>query len=102
MSDILRVDPATGVATRINLGSTKVYFVDGVRLYDRTLYLAQNFMDKISVFTLSSDYLTATFVKDITSPNWIVPSSLVVFQNSVFAVNAGFGPGPYQVSRMAK
>lgn len=102
VSDILRVDPNTGVATRINFGSTKMYFVDGIRLYDRTLYLAQNFMDKITVVTLSADYLTAPFVKDITSPNFLVPSSMVVFQKSLFAVNAGFGPGPYQVSRVPK
>jgi hypothetical protein len=102
VSDILRVDPATGVAKRISVGGNKIYFVDGMRLYDHTLYVAQNFMDKITVFTLSVDYLTATFVKDIVSPNWIVPSSMVVFENSVFAINAGFGPGPYQVSRMAK
>ncbi len=102
VSQILRVDPATGDARLINLLGTKVYFVDGVRLDGQTLYLAQNFMDKISVFTLSADFLTATFVKNITSPNWIVPSSMFVFENSVFAVNAGFGPGPYQLSRMPK
>lgn len=102
VSQILRVDPLTGDARLINLVNTKVYFVDGVRLDGQTLYLAQNFMDRISVFTLSADFLTATFVKNITSPNWIVPSSMFVFENSVFAVNAGFGPGPYQLSRMPK
>lgn len=102
VSDILRVDPTSGVATRINFGATKIYFVDGIRLYDHTLYVAQNFMDKLSVFTLSADYLTATFVKDYTSPNIVVPSSMVVFQKSLFALNAGFGPGPYHVSRVAK
>lgn len=102
VSDILRVDPASGVATRINLGGTKVYFVDAVRLYGQTLYLAQNFLNKIAVFTLSADFLTGTFVKEITSPRFSIPSSLVVYQHSVFAVNAGFGQGPYQVSRVPK
>jgi len=102
VSDILRVDPTSGVATRINLGGTKVYFVDAVRVYGQTLYLAQNFLNKIAVFTLSADFLTATFVKEITSPRFSVPSSLVVYQNSIFAVNAGFGQGPYQVSRIPK
>jgi hypothetical protein len=102
VSDILRVDPATGAAKRISFGTIKIYTVDGMRLYDRTLYVAQNFMDRISVFTLSEDYLTATFVKDIVSPNWVIPSSMVVFENSVFAVNFGGGPGPYQVSRMPR
>lgn len=102
VSDILRVDPATGVATRINFGGSKVYFVDGMRLDGNALYLAQNFMDKVGVFTLSADYLTATFVKDITSSNFAVPSSLLVFENSIFTVNAGFGPGPYYMWRMPK
>lgn len=102
VSDILRVDPASGVATRINFGANKIYFVDGIRLYDHTLYVTQNFLDKLSVFTLSADYLSATFVKDYTNPNIIVPSSMVVFQKSLFALNAGFGPGPYQVVRVAK
>jgi sugar lactone lactonase YvrE len=89
------VDPSTGVATEIDLGGGSVPTGDGILLQGKTLYVAQNSLNQITVIKLNSDYTSGEIVDTITdvitnlsSP---APTTIAAFGNSLYVVNARFG-----------
>ena len=101
------VDPNTGVATRIDLGTGAVPAGDGILLQGKTLYVVQNQLNQIAVVSLSADLSSGTIEETITSPNFRVPTTIARFGNSLYAVNARFGTPPtpdteYEVVRVLR
>ena len=101
------VDPNTGVATRIDLGTGGVPNGDGILLQGKTLYVVQNRLNQIAVVELSSNLNSGTIVETITSPNFRVPTTIARFGSSLYAVNARFGTPPtpdteYEVVRVPR
>ena len=101
------VDPNTGVATRIDLGTGGVPNGDGILLQGKTLYVVQNRLNQIAVVELSSDLNSGTIVETITSSNFRVPTTIARFGSSLYAVNARFGTPPtpdteYEVVRVPR
>ena len=91
------VDPDTGFATEIDLGGTMVPTGDGLVLRGKTLYVVQNFLNSIAVFTLSPDYSAATLTGYLTDSDLRIPSTADLFGPWLYAVNARFDvcfPGP--------
>lgn len=88
------VDPNTGIATRIDLGTGAVPAGDGILLQGKTLYVVQNQLNQIAVIRLSADLSSGTIEETITSPNFRVPTTIAQFGNSLYAVNARFGTPP--------
>ncbi len=89
---LLTIDPATGVATTIDLGGYDLANGDGLLLHGRTLYVVQNRDNKVAVFELSADLSTATFVRAITDPgNLDVPTTIDRAGSRLYVVNARFG-----------
>ncbi|HET9909616.1 MAG TPA: hypothetical protein VFQ23_23415, partial [Anaerolineales bacterium] len=88
------VDPNTGIATRIDLGTGAVPAGDGILLQGKTLYVVQNQLNQIAVVKLSTDLSSGTIEETITSPNFRVPTTIAQFGNSLYAVNARFGTPP--------
>ena len=84
------VDPDTGFATEIDLGGVEVPFGDGLVLRGKTLYVVQNFVNAIAVFTLSPDYSAATFTGFLTDADFRIPSTADLFGPWLYAVNARF------------
>jgi len=87
---LFRVDPDTGVAHEIDLGGQTVNGADGLVLRGRTLYIAQNFPNLIAIVDLDRDMKTGTVERRISDPRFDIPSSVIVFGNAVYAMNARF------------
>jgi hypothetical protein len=109
---LYRVNPATGEAKQIDLGGKTLPFGDGLVLDGMTLYVVQNFPNKISEIWLNQDLLSGTIVDEITSPYLAIPTTAASFRNGLYVVNARFveseplNPGspdiPYEVVRVEK
>ena len=87
------VDVATGVTTPINVVGNERVFTDGDGLYldDHTLYICQNFSNKIAVVQLSEDLTQGTFLWNLESPNLDVPTTITGYGDSIYAINTHFG-----------
>ncbi len=90
------VDTATGEASPLEIEGAEQLFVDGDGLYlrGRTLYIVQNFSDKIAVVQLSGDLIRGEFIKNIPGEGEInpldIPTSIIGFGNSLYALNTNF------------
>lgn len=101
------VNPETGIAERIDLGTGSVPNGDGILLQGKTLYVVQNRLNQIAVVELSSDLSSGTIVETITSSNFRVPTTIARFGSSLYAVSARFGTPPnpdteYEVVRVPR
>ena len=88
------VDPETGVATRIDLGTGTVPNGDGILLQGKTLYVVQNFLNQIAVVELNSDFSAGEIVTTITSPAFRIPTTVARFGSTLCVVNARFDTPP--------
>jgi sugar lactone lactonase YvrE len=89
-----RVDPATGVATLIDLGGARVFGGDGILLDGRDLYVVQGAPARITVIRLSPDLSSGVVTRTITSGSFRFPSTVAEFGSSLYVVNARFDAAP--------
>jgi len=104
---LYNVDPTTGVATRIDLGTGAVPNGDGILLQGKTLYVVQNRLNQIAVVELNADLTSGTITEIITDSDFRVPTTIARFGSSIYAVNARFGTPPtpdteYEVVRVSR
>jgi sugar lactone lactonase YvrE len=104
---LYNVDPATGIATEIDLNGGSVPNGDGILLQGKTLYVVQNALNQIAVIKLNADYTSGVITDTITSSSFRVPTTIAMFGNALYAVNARFGtpvtPGTeYEVVRVPR
>lgn len=102
---LYRVDPDTGVATRIDLSGGSVPAGDGILLQGKTLYVVQNQLNQVAVVELGPRYTSGTIVDTISSPLFRVPTTIARFGDRLYVVNARFGTPPspdteYEVVRV--
>lgn len=88
---LFKVDPATGIATEIEMIGSDATNGDGLVLSGQTLYVVQNRLNRIAKFKMSGDYSTATLQDTITSSAYDIPTTADLFGASIYAVNARFG-----------
>ena len=91
---LYNVDPSTGVASRIDLGTGAVPNGDGILLRGRTLYVVQNQSNQIAVIQMNSDFSAGTITDVITSPLFRVPTTIAGFGKTLYVVNARFDTSP--------
>jgi sugar lactone lactonase YvrE len=91
---LYRIDPATGVATLIDLGGGAVPSGDGIVLAGKTLYVVENFPNTLAVVRLRPDLSSGKIVDAITSDLFRVPATAAKFGNSLYLVNARFDVAP--------
>jgi sugar lactone lactonase YvrE len=91
---LLRVDPRTGVARRIDIGDALMTNGDGLLLLDGTLYVVQNRLNKIAVIELNSTATKGAVVGEITSPDFDVPTTVAAFGDRLYLPNARFTTSP--------
>jgi len=91
-AELYTVDPATGVATVIDLDVPVTG--DGLVLLGRTLYVNENSFNRIAVVDLSADLSSGTVVEYLTSDAYDVPTTAALVGSSLYAVNAKFGTPP--------
>ena len=82
------VDTATGIATLIDLGGSRVPNGDGILLQGKTLYVVRNDVDAVSVVVLSPDFSSGEIVKVIRSPFFGDPTTIAGFGNTLYVVNS--------------
>lgn len=93
---LYRVDTASGEASPIAIEGAEQLFVDGDGLYlhGRTLYIMQNFSNKIAVVKLSGDLSGGSFIRNIPGDGEINPldiaTTIIGFGNGIYAINTNF------------
>jgi sugar lactone lactonase YvrE len=94
LGSLYRVDPATGEATRIDLGGAAVPNGDGLVLQGHTLYVVQNFLNQLGVVELDPDLAAGTLGDPIVSSSFRIPTTADAFGRYLYAVNARFDVAP--------
>ena len=93
---LYRVDTTSGEASAIVIEGAEQLFADGDGLYlnGRTLYIMQNFSNKIAVVQLSGDLSRGEFIKNIPGAGEFNPlnvaTTIIGFGNSLYAINTNF------------
>jgi hypothetical protein len=93
---LYRVDTASGEASPLEIEGAEQLFGDGDGLYldGRTLYILQNFSNKIAVVQLWGDLSGGEFIKNIPGegePNPLkIATTIIGFGNSLYAINTNF------------
>lgn len=91
---LYRVDPATGVATEVDLGGTSLTNGDGMLLQGRKLYVVQNRDNTVTVLRLAADGLTGERVGAITDEDFDVPTTVARKGTRLYLPNARFSTTP--------
>ncbi len=89
---LYQIDTESGVASPIDIQGGEKLFANGDGLYmeGRTLYIMQNFSNKIAVVQLSGDLTHGTFVKNIVSDDFAIPTTIIGHGDSIYAINTHF------------
>jgi sugar lactone lactonase YvrE len=91
---LFRVDPATGVATAVDLGGATLPNGDGLLVVGQTLYVVQNQLNRVAVVDLDPAGTSGEIVDVLTSPAFQVPTTVARYADSLFLPNARFGTPP--------
>ena len=90
---LYRVDPETGVATLIDLGTDALPSGDGILLQGKTLFVVQN-SNQISVVELRPDLGSGEVTGTIGSSLFRIPTTVARFGSTLYVVNARFDTPP--------
>jgi hypothetical protein len=106
-ASLFKLDPATGVADRIELTGGDAANGDGLLLAGHTLYVVQNQLNRVAEIRLSGDYGSGTVVRHLTNLNLAVPTTVDISSGRLYLPNARFGvPNPdtatYDVVNLGK
>lgn len=91
---LFRVDPATGNATGIDLGTESVPNGDGLLLLGRTLYVVQNQINTVAEIRLCETASRGTVTRRLTDPRLDFPTTVAAFGNRLYLPNARFTTTP--------
>jgi sugar lactone lactonase YvrE len=91
-ASLYNVDPLTGDASKIDLGGDTVENGDGLVLAGKTLYVVQNFVNKIGIVDLDPTFTSGTVSSEVlTNDYFMIPTTAAKFGSTIYAVNARFG-----------
>lgn len=91
---LLRIDPASGESTAIDLGGRTVDNGDGLQVLGSTLYVVRNVDNRVDVYRLGARLATASFIGSLASDSLNVPTTAVARAGSLWVVNAAFTTPP--------
>ncbi len=91
---LFRVNPQTGNTTRVDLGGALMTNGDGLLLLGQTLYVVQNQLNRIAVVHLNRSGTSGRLVRNITSPDFDIPTTVAVFGERLYLPNARFNTPP--------
>jgi sugar lactone lactonase YvrE len=92
---LFRVDPATGVADRVELGGKLVLGGDGLLLRGRTLYVVQGAQNQVAVVRLNRSGRRGTVTSHpLTSTDFDFPTTVAAFGGGLYLPNARFNTPP--------
>ncbi len=90
VGELYRVDPATGVASLIDLGGETLVNGDGLVLRGLELYVVQNFFNQIAVVELDQSLASGEITGFLTDSDFRIPTTAAMFGDALYAVNARF------------
>jgi len=104
---LFRIDPASGVAREISLGTESVPNGDGILLTGKTLYVVQNQLNRVAVIRLAANLGSGQVLTRLADSDFSVPTTIDDHGQRLYAVNARFGianPGAaeFQVVQVSK
>lgn len=88
------VDPDTGGATEVDLGGVPLTRGDGLLRQGRTLYVVQNFLNRVAVVQLDDGYTSGSVVATLTDADFRIPTTVARWGSRLYAVNARFDTTP--------
>ncbi len=92
---LFRVDPRTGVATKVDLGGTLLTNGDGLLVEGRTLYAVQNRLNQVAVVRLDRSGSSGRLVATLTdAADFDVPTTIASYGKSLYLPNARFSTPP--------
>lgn len=91
---LFRIDPATGVTRKVDLGGASVENNDGLLREGSVVYAVQNRINELAKLELSPDGSSARVTEQRTDPGFDVPSAVAAFGNRFYLVNARFTTTP--------
>lgn len=91
---LFRVDPATGVARQVDLGTETVANGDGLLLDGSRLYVVQNRLNLVAVVTLDRSGTRGTVTERVGDPSFDVPTTVAAFRGRLYLPNARFTTPP--------
>ena len=104
---LFRVNPSTGVATEIDLGTADAASCDGLEAHGSTLYVVQNFLNRVEVFRLGSRLASARLLRTLGSASLDIPTTAAFQAGRLYLANARFttpaGPSTeYWITRLSR
>jgi hypothetical protein len=87
---LYRIDPATGIATAIDMGDGSVPSGDGLLLHGRTLYVVQNSLNQIAVVQLDPGFASGAIADTIVSDGFRIPTTVARAGDRLYLANARF------------
>jgi sugar lactone lactonase YvrE len=87
---LFRVDPHTGRATRVDLGTATLTNGDGLLRRGRLLYVARNRDNQVAVVRLGRHGRQGHLVRTLKSPGFDVPSTIAGWRGGLYLPNARF------------
>ncbi len=87
---LFRVDPATGVAVKLDLGGADLSYPDGLELLGHKLYVVRPFDNRVTVISLRAPLTSGVVLGDLTDPSLDIPTTATVAAGRLWAVNLRF------------
>jgi len=91
---LFRVDPATGVTTKVDLGSESLINGDGLLLCGRTLFAVQNRLNVVAVVKLNRAGTLGEVTGRVGDARFDVPTTVAAFRDRLYLPNARFTTPP--------
>ncbi|WP_440900272.1 SMP-30/gluconolactonase/LRE family protein [Actinosynnema sp.] len=91
---LFRVNPDTGLAREVDLGGEVLTNGDGLLLDGRGLYVVQNRLNTVALFSLDRAGTAASLVTRVTDPRFDVPTTIARFGDRLYLPNARFTTEP--------
>jgi sugar lactone lactonase YvrE len=91
---LFRVDPATGVTKKVDVGADSFPNGDGLLLIGRTLYVVQNRLNTVASVKLNRTGTAGTVTARHTDPRLDVPTTVAAFGDRLYLPNARFTTPP--------
>lgn len=91
---LFRINKATGVTRALDLGGYSLTNGDGLEIHRHKLFVVRNQNNLIAVLHLNRRLTAATLRRELTSPDFDVPTTAALQQRTLWAVNARFGTTP--------
>ncbi|GAA3411676.1 hypothetical protein GCM10018952_21310 [Streptosporangium vulgare] len=91
---LFRVDPSTGVATLVDIGTESLANGDGLLLEGRTLHVVQNSLNTLTSLSLNRDATSGKAVRKLKDGRFDVPTTVAPFRDRLYLPNARFSTTP--------